>query len=219
MTRRIMVSLHSRRTYTRDEEITPSFRANFLGALLTLLSAGLEREKELDRTTSSHRLADFALFGEAVSLAVGNPPGHFDKLYGHAKTAASRDYAAGDDFVTAVVALLKGREAKAVVTDEMPKANQIRKACEAIIKSVSGTHIAAFTKKGLLKGSREMLASTPHGFHGKSAVPGSERQLTGAVRRLTPILADLGIEVAEKPLGSPARRENVFVFRWREIDN
>jgi hypothetical protein len=79
-----------------------------LGALFDAVWGGI-RELPDVRLTSVPRMADFALFGEAVSRALGNPADHFLTAY-RANRQAANESALEDSPVAGVVRVLVQRE-------------------------------------------------------------------------------------------------------------
>ncbi|HOX61165.1 MAG TPA: hypothetical protein PLV72_04130, partial [Candidatus Magasanikbacteria bacterium] len=56
-------------------------KGKILGGILTLLSSTLKKYPEIDHDTNIPRMADYALYGEAMSQALGNKPDYFKTVY------------------------------------------------------------------------------------------------------------------------------------------
>lgn len=222
-TRRLEIRFKARQQFARDVSPSESDRGLILGACLTLLHVGLKQEKVSLATQSKHRMAQYAMFGEAIATALGHAVGTFDRLYSMAKKKAAAEYAAGDYVAFAIDKFLRDQQKLAIEADQQPTGVQIRENRGFIIKRSDGRYLAGYTPKGLRLGAEKVVKSLPiedrfNSSHGYT-YPETDRAMAGAMNRLiSSILPDLGYQAAEKSLGSERNREKLYVFIWKAED-
>jgi hypothetical protein len=153
------------------------------GALLDAVAGGLRLLPEV-RPASVPRMADFALFGEAVSRALGYPPDTFLRAYGENR-----------------------RDANESVVEDSPVAGAVR----ALASRGEWTGIAAELLMEL-RAIIEPPGSGPDGSQAKaggarsvSLLPKTPRGMSAAIRRLAPPLRMVGIHVGFGERTSKAR--------------
>jgi hypothetical protein len=137
-------------------------------------------------------MADFALFGEAVSRALGNPPGTFLDAYG-----------------------VNRREANESVVEDSPVAGAVRE----LAARGEWTGIAAELLVEL-RAIIETSGSGPDGSQAKaggarsvSLLPKTPRGMSAAIRRLAPSLRLVGIHVG---FGERTNRARLITIRLAE---
>ena len=222
-TRRLDIRFKARQVFARDVMPSESERGLILGACLTLLHAGLKQEKVSPVTQSRHRMAQYAMFGEAIARALGHEAGAFDRLYSMAKKKAAAEYAVGDHVAFAIDKFLRHQQKQAIETDEQPTGVQIRQNRGFIIKRSNGTYLAGYTPKGLRLGAKQVFMNLPAEDRFNSSngytYPETDRAMALAVNRLiSSILPDLGYRAKEESLGSERNKEKLYVFAWRADD-
>jgi hypothetical protein len=143
------------------------------GALLDAVAGGLRRLPEVN-PTAMPRMADFAVFGEAVSRALGHPPDTFLRAYGENRRAANES-----------------------VVEDSPVAGAVRE----LASRGEWTGIAAELLVDL-RAIIEPPESGPNGFKIKasgarfsSVLPKNPRGMSAAIRRLAPSLRMVGIHI------------------------
>ena len=143
-----------------------------LGALLDAVSGGLRILPRL-QLSSLPRMADFALFGEAVSRALGNPPGHFLVAYRDNRQAASES-----------------------ALEESPVAGAVRELAER--GPWTGTAAELLEELGRTTAATPWVATAtgPGAAKSSDRWPRTPRGLSGVIRRLAPSLRAVGIAVA-----------------------
>ena len=208
--RAIRIEFKPRRDFKSQTELADVLdqeRAEVLGALLTLLSAGL---RHMDRSRSSpHRLVDFAQLGDGIAVALGEPQGHFSQLLSEVTRTTAADYAGGDDLIGAIQAVLLAQEAKAVAADVLPpQSTWVGGVCA--IKRRDGSFCAAFAQPSELFAAI-VRAKAPSPFDSDRQIPQNPRALASALNLKTPVLRDLGIEVSKRTITG----HTVWGFSWR----
>jgi hypothetical protein len=141
------------------------------GALLEAVAGGLRLLPEV-KPAAVPRMADFAIFGEAVSRALGNPPGTFLDAYRENRRSANES-----------------------VVEDSPVAGAVRELASK--GEWTGTAAELLVE---LRAIIEPPESKPDGFRLKasgtrlsSVLPKNPRGMSGAIRRLAPSLRMVGI--------------------------
>jgi hypothetical protein len=142
-----------------------------LGALLDAVAGGL-RELPNIHLTGMPRMADFAMFGESTSRALGYPPDHFLDAYRDNRLTANES-ALEDSPVAAAVRELVSRG---------PWTGTAGQLLDELGKTSSGTPFATIATGA---GSRTATDRWPR----------SPRGMSGVIRRLAPAFRAVGIEV------------------------
>jgi len=207
--RAIRVAFRPRRQFNSQailSEELESERGRVLGALLTLLSAGMS---QIDRSSSSsHRLVDFALLGDGIAAALGHPRGHFSDLLKAASRVTASDYSEGDDLIIALRAVLSANEKLASSAEVIPAMKSWTNGFCAIRRN-DGSYLAAF-------GAAPLLAEiNRHSALGINAVsyPRSPRALASALELKLPVLSALGIRTEKRVLKRGP--QTIWIFKWR----
>jgi hypothetical protein len=156
------IPAEKRRTESRFWAEFDEAHPKLLGALLDVVAGGL-RELPSVPETNLPRMADFARFGEAVSRALGKPPGDFLKTYGENRQGAAE-----------------------TALEDSPVASAIRRLIE------TGSLRWEGTPRDLLDELTEIVGEK---VAGSKRWPQSPRGMSGAVRRLAPLLRQSGINV------------------------
>ncbi len=173
-----------------------------LSALYTLLSGAL-RELPTVRARGgwAHRLVDLDQMGEAMLAAVGVPPGRFQAAINQLRGRAARRTASGDLFVLAVMEALR-KLANKPTHEAQPTLN-------AVMNSPTQLAVIAYGQAGESievtirpKALRQELVRQPRSFGRDDPIPATERGLTDALRRVQPLLKDMGITATELQFGS-----------------
>lgn len=158
------------------------------GALLDAVAGGLRLLPEV-RLPALPRMADFALFGEAVSRALGRPPGAFVSSYNENR-----------------------RDANESAIEDSPVAGAVRELASR--GEWSGTAAELLEELRAIIGPPE---SGPAGFKAKaigarpaSVLPRTPRGMSSAIRRLAPALRTIGIHV---DLGDRTNKARLITIR------
>ena len=181
-------------------------RPEFMGALYTLKAASLKvMPQVLQRKGWKHRLVTFDQTGEAMLTAAGYPPGGFQKIIGEMRESAARRTASGDAFLIALRKGLKVLAGRAKDAHE-PTLRQVlqRSPATAIFDAFGGT--AAVMRPNVLMG----LLPRTDSWEKDPAIPGSERALLDALRRVQPMLSGIGITYREIEYGT----RTLARFEW-----
>lgn len=186
-------------------EVLDRERAEVLGALLSLLSAGMAHIATT--RSSSHRLVDFALLGDGITTALGEASGHFSRLLADISRAVASDYAEGDELVMAILRVLKAQQKLAIAANALPALSSWSSG-SCTIKLSDGTFRAAFRASALHEAIKR---ATPPNFN--ATYPRSPRALASALVLKLPILAALGLKT-EKCVLKHAK-QTVWAFEWR----
>jgi hypothetical protein len=161
------------------------------GALLDAVAGGLRLLPEV-KPAAVPRMADFAIFGEAVSRALGKPPGTFLDAYRENRRTANES-----------------------VVEDSPVAGAVRELASK--GEWTGTAAALLEE---LRAIVEPPESKPDGFRLKaggsrsaSVLPKSPRAMSGAIRRLAPSLRMVGIHV---DFGERTNKARLITIRLAE---
>jgi hypothetical protein len=166
-----------------------------VGDLVVLLSAVLYALPGIaPQRQWRHRMVEFSQTGEAMTQAAGEPVGGFLDNLENARRTGARDYAEGDAFLVSLLATLHARGAIAPKASVLPSTRSWRDApgWAAIDR---GNDIVFATRPGAL---RKLLAPT---FGAGPLLPTNDRELAGALVRVAPTLAALGIAMNEHQSG------------------
>jgi hypothetical protein len=180
-----------------------------LGALLELFAAGLAR-LDLSRT-STHRLVDFALMGEAIASATGMEAGTFDKMLTAANKETAAEYAEGDLFIRAVLEAVKEIAETAKDGEALPPWRSWTRGAAAT-RTGEGV-LVAITPQGLLDRVAAKGGGTAGHFGRAEWIPATPRALTSILNLKLPVLRDLGITTMHEVKRA---RQGIWIFQWRE---
>jgi hypothetical protein len=141
------------------------------GGLLDALAGGLRLLSEVEQSAPSlPRMADFAVFGEAASRALGNPPGTFLTAYNENRRSANESVVEDNPVAGAVRELASPGPWTGTAAELL-----------AEVRGILDPSPAGFTAKA--SGSRpDRLPKNPQG-------------MSSAIRRLAPSLRAVGVHV------------------------
>ena len=182
-------------------------RAEVLGALLSLLSAGVAHI--ITTQLSTQRLVDFALLGDGIATALGESPGHFSRLLTEVSRSAASDYAEGDDLIIAIRGVLQAQEKVAVTADRLSALNS-RTGGFCTIKRSNGTFCAVFRASALHAAIERV--SPPNST---ASYPRNPRALASALVLKLPVLTALGIKTQKHVLKHA--KQTVWAFEWGHL--
>jgi len=181
------------------------------GALLTLFSAGLEH---LDiRKTSKHRMADFALMGDAICTALNYEPDYFSRLLDDAYKSTAQDFCEGDIFIQRFISVCDDVMKSAIEAERFPGWRVWKNNCSAIKRS-DGCKQIGITAQALL--TELTSAKQVHDLPYTQRIewfPSNPRALTSKLTLMAPLLKNLGYEIELKPLGTDKR--NAWMVTWK----
>jgi hypothetical protein len=153
------------------------------GALCDLVAKALRRLPKVSLSPLP-RMADFALFGEAISQAMGNTAGYFAEVYRDARQSANESAAEDSSVVAAIQTLL----------------NRRRSGWEG-------------TAKELLQELSEIVGEKQVEKETKSKTwPKGPRAMGGSLRRLAPTLKAVGIRVDFEDRSNKRRPIKLFIM-------
>lgn len=144
---------------------------------------------------SSHRLHDFVELGKRVFSAAGVGPEEFERLMDGLRQEQGAEFAAGDSFITATRAALRGLVKSAPVGAALPGYKSWFPTGWAAVRLEGSGVIVGFRARSILDRLR-----MPLGMAGGDWLPKNERELAGALFRTTPIFGDIGIKVGRREL-------------------
>lgn len=169
-------------------------RPQLLGALCELLAAGMAGFSR-DTHTHNHRLYDFVALGEAICQAAEVESGTFIKQMNELRASTGAEIASGDEFIIATRKTLGTLVGKAIPGETLPGYKSWFSDGAVAVRQASGRVIVGIRGKALFDLSAR---SYPVGSIRGDWVPRSEREVSGALLRTTPIFSDIGIQVVKR---------------------
>lgn len=209
--RTVRVQFQPRAEFKTQAEFRAEFHAQhaeLLGALVTLLSAGLARLAEVRQQRRWHsRMVDVIQIGEAILQAAGLPAGHFVDEWDAARNATAQSVASGDRFVIALRNALATYARRAVAADDLPSVRAIlRDGVAAIRRSDGVTQIACKASALLVQ-----LRPTDAFLDRNDWLPRTDRALADALARVQPLLRDIGVKVERR---GAAQKKTFWTFTF-----
>lgn len=182
----------------------------FLGAFYTLKAASLRVLPDVrQRKGWKHRMVTFDQTGEAMLTAAGYQAGTFQKIIGQRREAMARRSASGDVFVIAVCEALRTMEKWPREADEPTSGAVIGRPRPAAVFEIKSA-LAALMRPSILLN----LLPRPNTWDKHPAIPGTERALMDAMRRVQPTLQTMGVAYRETMYGS----RPLIRIDWRPDD-
>ncbi len=144
----------------------------------------------------NHRLYDFVELGESIFRAAGVEAGTFIKHMDDLRASTGAEIASGDDFIIATRKALETLARQAITGECLPGYKSWFTSGATAVRRNDGTIVIGVRQKKLFDLSRRFY--TFNGPDQNDWVPRSEREVSGALLRTTPIFESIGIQVAKR---------------------
>lgn len=178
---------------------------DLFGALLELVAASTVPLQDED--SKGNRLHDFCIAGQRVFAAAGIEPGKFMKFVDRMRASTGAEIASGDTFIIVLLEVLRGLSVKSTTGEQLPGWKSWFPNKMASVIGANGECLAGIRPKHLVN----LVQAKPTLGFDRDRLPKNERELSGALHRVTPTLTDIGIRVSKR---EPSTGNSYWEFRF-----